>query len=183
VTLATRVHTLVAGTCFAAWVFAACAGKEVLQLGGGAATDAAGEADGHGDDHAPPTPVGTLPCGPSVCTSPQVCCAQFQVVWQCELPGQCTDVAVACDALSCGAGATCCVSVEGQDVPPTGYDGGRASGSAQCVQGATCPAGTQRACEGACPSPGDLCEGEVAPRCVPGLEDGGAVNDAGPDGA
>lgn len=175
--LATRMHTLVACTFFAAWVFAACAGKDALQLGGSAGRDAAGESDGDGDDHAPPTPVGMFVCSSSVCSSPQVCCEQFQAAWQCTMPAECTDVAVACDAASCPAGSTCCVSVQGQDVPVTGYDGGRATGSTQCIQGSTCPSGMQASCWGkACPSQDDVCAGLLAPRCVPlpGDSGGGA---------
>jgi hypothetical protein len=106
---------------------------------------------------------------------------QFGVVAHCTAPGQCSDLAVGCDARSCPAGSLCCVSVQGEDIPlgPEGaeYDGGHVTGSTQCVQGATCPVGTQPACDQRtldCPST-QMCAGFFVGRCIPlpGADAGG----------
>ena len=177
-----------AWSCVVAWALAACAGKEILDLGGDAGPDA-----GEGEDAPPPaSPVGVFPCGlgtitqvASVCTSPDVCCEQFGAVPQCEAPGQCPDLAVACDPWSCPSGSLCCESIQGDDLPDAYFlpaDAGHVTGFAKCVQGASCPAGMNQACmtDKDCP-PSEGCGYQVlfAPWCVPAAgPDAGSV-DAG----
>jgi hypothetical protein len=186
---ATAKSALVVWAYPLAWALVACAGKELLDLGGDAAADAGGDAVENEDAFPPPTPVGVFPCGPSVCTSPEVCCEQFGAVPQCEARGQCTGLAVGCDALSCPDASLCCESVDGYEPPPNwlpGEDAGHVTGFTQCIQGASCPAGMNQACasNADCP-PTEGCGGG-APLffppywCVPGSgPDAGSVDARG----
>jgi hypothetical protein len=141
---ATTKRLLVAGTSSLVWAHAACASKQVLDLGG----------DADGGSHEPQTPIGVLPCGPSVCTSPEVCCQQVTAVAHCALPDQCSDFAAGCFPGSCPAGSLCCGSIQGIDTV-TSDGGGHVTGSTKCVPGGTCPDGTGQACEPPIPYTGD----------------------------
>jgi hypothetical protein len=134
---------LVVWTCMASWGLAACGGQKLIDLGGDAAQGAtdSGADDAGGDAFAPQNPIGVFPCGPSVCSSPDVCCLQYAAVEQCTTLAQCSGLALGCDAVSCPAGALCCVSAAWVDP-----DAGQFGGSSRCVQGTTCPDGAQQAC-------------------------------------
>jgi hypothetical protein len=138
-------RALIALTCGVASALAACAGKELIDLGGDASRGAAGDADSDGAMYWPETPTGVFPCAESVCTSPQVCCQQMAAVARCVMPGQCNDFAAACNVNSCPTGSVCCGSMEGGDTLSED-GGGHVTGSTQCVQGTVCPDGTQQAC-------------------------------------
>jgi hypothetical protein len=158
----------------AACVHAACAGKELLDLGGDAAPGSAGDDGGGSSANGSGAESGTLPCFPSVCSSTEVCCEQYGVVARCVAPGQCTsDLAATCNAVSCPAGSLCCVSVQG-DAPP---DASYVTGSTRCIQGVSCPLGTLQACGYHVPCPPNYaCEGWIASRCVVGHGDAGGAD-------
>ncbi|MCL2447896.1 MAG: hypothetical protein FWD17_03000 [Polyangiaceae bacterium] len=144
-----------AGAC--AFVFASwgCSDGKVLDLGGDAPGQSAGDGSsssygsastGSGGTTSGLTdgaPANAIACDYEVCSAPDVCCSQSGKTSFCEAASECNDVAVRCrtDA-DCPAGSSCCYSgsTTEQMLPPLYV------ASTQCFAGATCPSGSQPTC-------------------------------------
>jgi hypothetical protein len=152
----------------------ACAGRQLLDLGGDAGGD--GAAPPGADFDAAFVTGSTVPCDYGICSPPDVCCTSWRLSFTCEAESLCQDVAIGCTMATCPAGSVCCALL---DESPN-----RSVGWSRCVQASQCPDGTRLACaQGAiigtedagvgCP-PDELCynNGVGFPTCQP--PDGGA---------